>query len=96
MLLSQREQLLVYNIPFFAHPGISSRRSGFVVSWGVSRPRLVQRIQVVGSDQSTSYSIGISRLLPERLAERNLTFYHVRPIYFHPFWFSRFAMNIVL
>ena len=84
VLPSQREQLLVYSIPFIAHPGDPSYRSGFVVSWGVSRSYLVQRIQVVGSDQSTSYSIGISRLLPERLAERYLTFYYVRPIYFHP------------
>ena len=86
VLPSQREQLLVHSTPFIAHPGDPSYRSGFVASWGVSRHYLVhvQRIQVVGSDQSTSCSIGISRLLRERLAERNLTFYHVRPIYLHP------------
>jgi len=30
------------------------------------------------------YSLGLSGLLRERLTKRNLTFYHVRPIYFTP------------
>ena len=41
-------------------------------------------------------SLGLSRLLRERLAEGNLTFYYVRPICFHPLDFSHFSMDIVM